>query len=192
MNISVRHDFKEAARWMDGIRLKQLPYATMLALNDTKDRIKDELMTQMLRKLDRPTPFTMNAFDNRWNLRATKRKLFTVLQMKPAQNKYLYAQFYGGSETDKHIVPGKEAKLNQYGNLPRRASKVNRTFKIGNSIWRRKGKGKRSSISMIGHFPRSRTYRKRIDFERTVTTTFDKWWVRSWESAFTKAMRTAR
>jgi len=192
MKISITHEFKEAEKWLDGIRLKQLPYATMLALNETKDRCKDAVMTQMLRKLDRPTPFTMNAFDNRAALRATKRKLTSILQVKPIQAKYLYGQFYGGTETDKHIVPGKDMKLNQYGNLSRRASKAKRTFTIGNVVLKRKGKGKNSSLTVVGLFPRARTYRPRIDFERTVETTFDRWFGRNWEKMFDRAMATAR
>ena len=192
MKISVEHNFKEAEKWLDGIRLKQLPYATMLALNETKDRCKDAVLTQMLRKLDRPTPFTMSAFDNRAALRATKRKLTSILQVKPIQAKYLYEQFYGGTETDKHIVPGKDMKLNQYGNLPRNASKAKRTFSIGNVVLKRKGKGKNSTLTVVGFFPKSRSYSKRIDFESTVLTAFDRWFERNWEKMFDRAMATAK
>lgn len=196
MKINVRHNFKEAQRWMNSIERKQIPFATALALNDTKDRCQDGVKTAMLRKLDRPTPFTMNAFDNSFRTRAKKRYLTAIIQVKPIQAEYLYEMFYGGTETKKHIVPGEDAKLNQYGNLPRGASKRGRTFNIVSNgtpmTLRRKGKGKNSRTEVVGIYPNRRTYRQRVNYERIVWQQFDRWFGYHWEKAFAKAMLTAR
>lgn len=197
MNIKVdTREIKKAAKWMSDIGRKQMPYAMMLTLNDVKDRGQDALTTEMLRKLDRPTPFTLNAFDKSYSTRATKRNLRSLILVKQIQAEYLYDMFFGGTENKKHIVPGKEAKLNQYGNLPRNASKRKRTFTIvsnGTPIrLQRAGKGKTSKTKVIGIFPSRRSYRSRIDYEGTITRAVDRWMQWHWNKNFERALLTAR
>ena len=146
MRIDVRSNIKDATKWLTNIEKKQVPFATMLALNWTKDRCQDGVKTEMLRKLHKPTPFTMNLFFNGAVTRATKTRSVATVEVKNVQADYLYSLFYGGTETDNHIVPGQQAKLNQYGNLPRRASKAKGTFTIKSNglpiTLKRTGRGK--------------------------------------------------
>jgi len=200
MEITVRHEFREAARWLNGIQRKQLPFATSLALNKTAGRVRDGLMTAMLREIDRPTDFTLNAFKIK---NSNKRNLTAWIFAKPIQEKYLSLLVYGGTDGKKHIVPGVKAKLNAHGNLPRnksRGSTNKKKFFKGtpkgggpSGLYQRMPANPNSKkIRLIGHFPKSRTYRKLFRYERSVNTSFDRWFSYEWNKAFDRAMLTAR
>lgn len=189
MNISTRAEYKHAMRFFDGVAKKQLPFSTSLGLNRATGRCRDEVMKVMLNVLDRPTPFTLEAFAVKF---ATKRNLTAYLYAKPKQDQYLAPLVFGETETKKHIVPGKNAKLNQYGNLPRRASKAKGTFNVGNKVFKRTGRGKNKKLIMVGHFPAQRSYKKILPFERTVERAFTRWFPYEWKRAFNRAMLTAR
>ena len=188
MKLSVRTDYKQAMREFTRIERRQLPYATSVGLNNTADRCNKEVRKE-IRRLHVPTKFTLNAFRV---IRSSKRKLTAYLEAKPIQAAYLMPLYTGGTETRKHIVPGKHAKINRHGNLPRRASKAKRTFNIGNQVWKRIGKGKGSRIEMVGHFPAKRTYRKMFQFEKAVEIGFNRWFSYEWNKAFRLATATAR
>jgi len=191
ITISVRHDFKELERWLTGIEKKQLPFATATALNQTKKRLQGELATVMIRELDRPTPFTMSAFDDSSSTWAKKTNLMAWVRFKKIQAQYLYPQVYGGNETDIHLVPGKKATLNQYGNLPKNASRGRGVFTMPgkkDTLYKRRGK----EIIRLGHWSKSRSYRKRLPFEQIIESKFGPIFGMEFGTAFSLAMLTAR
>lgn len=190
VTISVRHDIRELEMWLSGIAKKQLPFATAQALNQTKRRLQGVLATVMIRSLDRPTPFTMNAFDDSGATWAKKTDLMARVRFKRIQAEYLYPQVYGGSETDIHLVPGKKAALNQYGNLPRNASRGKGVFVMPgkkDTLYKRKGK----EIIRLGHWSRSRSYRKILPFEQIIESKFGPIFGPEFDRAFSLAMLTA-
>lgn len=116
----------------------QLPYATALALTETAKKVKERLEGEMRAVFDRPTPYTLNSLRL---FPATKQKLVARVWMKneadkaaPA-TKWLTPQVYGGGRDDKrsekllrakgvlpegkYIVPGRDAKLDGFGNIGR-------------------------------------------------------------------------
>lgn len=116
----------------------QLPFATALALTETAKKVKERLEGEMRTVFDRPTPYTLNSLRL---FPATKQKLVARVWMKneadkaaPA-TKWLTPQVYGGGRDDKrsekllrakgvlpegkYIVPGRDAKLDGFGNIGR-------------------------------------------------------------------------
>lgn len=124
MKISVRSNIKEFRKELSKSEKKQLPFAIALALNATKYAVEDAARTSLLRKIDKgPTPFTLKAFSQTSDTRATKKRQVAVVQIKPIQAAYLQHTFYGGRTNKGKYVPGKHYRLNQYGNFPRGKTK---------------------------------------------------------------------
>lgn len=116
----------------------QIPYATMVALNDTAALVKTRLEGEMRTVFDRPTPYTMSSLRI---LYAKKQKLEARVWIKDEADgaapatKWLTPEVYGGQRPDKrseallkargilpggkYVVPGKGAKLDSYGNVGR-------------------------------------------------------------------------
>lgn len=118
--ISVSHNFDAAERMLSDFGRTQLPFATALALNDTAADVSDAVGMEMRATLDRPTPFTLRGFYTR---RASKGRLTAEVGAKDVQAGYLRFAFGGGVRRPERaalLVPV-AARLNSYGNLPRRA-----------------------------------------------------------------------
>lgn len=202
MQISIEDSFKDAERWLDDIEKKQLPFATSVALNKTASRCRDGIMTAMLHVIDRPTPFTMEGFKIKTG---SKRNLSAWILAKPIQEQYLQGIVWGGTEIAKHFTPGGKAKLNQYGNMPRTATKRMKKNKAkffygvplglgGTKGWyaRMPRNPKSKSIMLVGSFPAKRSYKPILHFEAIVERSFERWFEHEWNAAFRFAMRTAR
>lgn len=108
-----------------------------MAMNMTAKQVKEELIEEMKKIFDNPTPFTLNSL---FVIPAKPDKLIVAIKIKdfagkgtPA-SKYLSAQIEGGTRTaqgkekklrnigklnpNKYAMPGKGVKLNKYGNIP--------------------------------------------------------------------------
>lgn len=117
----------------------QLPFAASLALNKTAQKVKKELVSEMKRVFDRPTPFVLNSL---YIKPATKQKLEAMVWLKDEYSvgsvgtpatKYLSPEIFGGGRNAKSherrlrdkgllgsnrvAVPGRDAVLNRYGNF---------------------------------------------------------------------------
>jgi hypothetical protein len=140
---------------------KGIDRAVMLALNDTaEDLAKIEAQTAM-QTLDRPTPFTLRGF---WTKRATLGKLQSAVYIAPIQAAYLRYQVDGGTVSKRKPVPSK-GRENQYGNLPRNATKSKRVYHIksrGNDLTFIRT-GKRAS-KLLATWSNARAYGKRFPF----------------------------
>jgi hypothetical protein len=125
-------------RSLTELERKQLPFATMQAINQTAFAVHQRWAEVMPRIFDRPTSLTLKAvkYD-----KATKQNLSATVKVRdeigkgtpPA--KYLLSQVQGGSRVTKglerdlqrrgilaaggFVVPGQGAQLDAYGNLPR-------------------------------------------------------------------------
>jgi hypothetical protein len=121
---------QEVIKDMERIRSDQLPFATSKALNDTAKLVRERTVATMRTVFDRPTPFTLNAFQIH---PATKSNLTAKVEFKHERLGYMRTQVEGGTRTLKrsesalkqrgimrggqYWVPGKGARLNQYGNI---------------------------------------------------------------------------
>lgn len=140
MEIKVKIDgLNELKSSMNDLAINQLPYATMNAINKTSQQIKEELVKEMSRSLDRPTPYTLNSLYIKY---AKKTELSAEVGYKdksqagkgnPAAN-WMHTQAEGGARSLKRfevalnrigvlpngmkVAPGSACPLDAYGNIP--------------------------------------------------------------------------
>lgn len=125
-------------RQLTQIEREQLPFAAMMAANDTAFATRQAWAEKMPRVFDHPVPLTLNAV---LYTKATKQRLAADIFIRdeafkgtpPA--KYLEAEVTGGTRRFKrmeralqakgvlpvgmYVVPGKGLKLDAYGNIPK-------------------------------------------------------------------------
>lgn len=168
---------------------KQMAYANIVALTRTAWDGKRVADKHLQKDLHNPTPFTKRA--NRVE-RATKRKRYSRVYIAPVQAKYLSQQVYGGNVSKRVPVPPREAK-NQYGNLPRKATKRRRTYNVktgGKSYTFQRTSKKKSKL--LGTWTDSRVYGQRLEFHDPIRREVKKRYKGHLKREFKKAMRTAR
>lgn len=135
ITMAITTNAAELNQRLSNIVARQLPYATARALTATAHQVRDAVKADMQAKFDRPTPFTMNA----WQVvPARKDKLTAEVKLKDqigamSPNHYLETQVHGGIRPAKPmeqtlayrlpvpypvaaVVPGEGAQLNAYGN----------------------------------------------------------------------------
>lgn len=115
--LDVRADISRFERKLNSLHRNQIPFATSLAVNNTAKDVKAELVKEMERVFDRPTPFTLNSLQlkpgNKVNPTAT-----VWVKDKPFKGRapieWLGPAIYGGQRTHKRG----ETMLRQRGHLP--------------------------------------------------------------------------
>lgn len=122
----------------EAVASRQLPFALSRALNDTAEDVRKAEIAKMKAVFDRPTPFTLNAFQIK---PSTKASLSAVVEEKQNHRKrdYLRRQADGGARGMKGferaittrgraaygttaivaLIPGSGAEMDQYGNQNR-------------------------------------------------------------------------
>lgn len=116
----------------------RLVKAQQAAVNATGKRVLDGLRIVMEEKLDRPTQFTLNAFNL---LRARGRHTDAAIAVKPIQYGYLRHVFAGGVRAD-DVIPSKSARLDRHGNMPRFYTRG--IVSTGQGFWRTAKSGVRT------------------------------------------------
>lgn len=117
----------------------QMPFAVALALTQTAKHVEQRLISEMRTVFDRPTRWTLNSLRV---FPATKQKLVARVWMKDEADgggipptRWLTPHVYSGGREDKrsekllrakgilpdgkYIVPGRDAKLDSFGNIGR-------------------------------------------------------------------------
>jgi hypothetical protein len=205
LTLSVKADIRKVAKALDDAARKQLPFATAQAINATAEKVRLAQRDNMREVLDEPTPFTLNSVAVK---RATKANQVALVYVKPVAAAYLLPYEIGGKNklNSKALLKPINAKVNQYGNLPRNlvrrlASKPN-TF-IGkvqtkrgliDGVWQRskKTRGKAAGLKLMVEFTDAHETRQRLDYrgvgKRVVAATFRV----ELERAVAKALATAR
>jgi len=119
MQIVIKTDLRAFTKGMRDIAKRQLPFAMAQALTATAGRAGLEWQDEMRQRLDRPTPFTINAVAVRG---ARKSNLTATVYIKDIASQYLEPFIAGGP----HFLGGKQGlltpkavPLNAYGNLSR-------------------------------------------------------------------------
>ena len=118
---------------------KQTPFATALALTRTGQKIKLNLVTEMRKVFDRPTPYTINSlqlkpakktnliaevwFKGRWVHANENHYLwphaYGIQREQKGFEKELYKSGYLTSGRGKYAMPGQGARMDKYGNMSR-------------------------------------------------------------------------
>jgi hypothetical protein len=138
MRIDIRQNVDAIIGKLKTNQAEQIPFATALALTKAAQIARDKLSEMTTTVFDRPTPYTRNAFYVR---PATKKNLVASVGIKdfapkgtPAA-KYLRSQIEGGDGRNtkrmeralqskglmpqgSYAVPGAQAPLDAYGNVP--------------------------------------------------------------------------
>ncbi len=201
-------DTRKAIKKLDAIE-RQIPFAIASTLTALAKDGQRAAQNQIIRKVDRPTPFTKKAVAIR---AATKTNMVSTVLIKPLQAAYLATLETGGvviPEPGSPIAPPVNIRINVFGNIPRKAiarelSKPN-VFRVSRrdkehptlppGIYRRARRGKRGGggglTMLVGFRPQAR-YKPVLGFERTVVSTVMQQVQRRWRENLVKAIRTAK
>lgn len=150
---------------------RKFPAQVAAGLNRTARAVEQHELVEMERRLDRPTPFTLDAFVLK---KATPGNLVVELRIKPIQASYLRHAIFGG-RLKANVTPVlANARLNLYGNLPGKrrglagvAGRAKTKF-VGEingrfGVWQRYGRGG-SKVRLLAYVARNVQRTKRWDF----------------------------
>ena len=157
MRIDVRDNIKEVTKGLSSIQKKQIPFATMLALNDTAFALQKTYKAQTKQKFDNPTPFTQKGFRVK---KAKKTHLEAVVFVDEKRVDYMQLQVDSGTRVPKKtaiIVPNSRNSDNlakyQSGNLTKGA--VNKIKGQRDKYFFGKPKGNQGSEGIWERYGRS-------------------------------------
>lgn len=203
VQVSIKSNIDDVMKEMTHLERKQLPFATMLAINDTAFAGQRAAKRGMKQYLDNPTPWTVRGVRVK---KAKKKDLAGAVYMAGVpglpgvdqdRNDYISIQAEGGTRLPKgkYLAVPTKARLNKYGNVPRKTEKLNTMlsdktrFFVGtpkgmaknDGIWQRMNIKKKSGGTNIrkefSFVPFAR-YKARYPFDKIVTSviknTFDK------------------
>ena len=179
MQIKIKDNIKEFTKGLNKVAKSKLPQITRSAVNNTLFGLRKEMKKQIVKKLDRPTPFTQNAFHVD---RMKGKKLSGALVIRDVQADYLKFAIDGGLRDESKLLPipyKPNARLNKFGNiigkrtgLIKKKTQFIGTIKGITGVWERFNKNK--NVKLIiglketanyegGKFPFYRIGRKYID-----------------------------
>jgi hypothetical protein len=196
MRISLTSNIAQLRRIMQREQRSQLPFATARALTMTGQDARADLEPHIDRAFDRPTRFTRNSVATQ---PATRTRLYSRVLIKDAQAAYLGLQEEGGTRTPARtaLVVPVEARLNQYGNMPRgylrrllsRSDTFSGNVKGIGGIWQRTRDG---GVKLIVAYAQRAQYQPRFGMKDRVERTARERFPPNFERAFREAMETAR
>lgn len=210
---------KDAQQFI-GKLAKQMPFATAKALTVTARDVRDDVVKELPKHLDKPVAFTRHAFGYQ---SATKRKLQARIFAKSIQAQYLWWAVEGGTQ-DAMIQPA-NVKINKFGNIPRNKLKkllarpdvFYGTVKGITGLWQRgkhrgsrfyaqartvKGSGGKQfrtrsraesrGLKLLAVRKSTVRYKTRFDFYGLAERTMDRVWQKNFDEAWRLALATAR
>ena len=132
MGLSMTNNIDAVMARVDAMAVRQLPFALARGLNDTAADVRKAEVETMKRVFDRPTPYTLNAFQIK---PATRSNPVAVVEQKEQAGRrdYLHREVMGGPRKSTAIetllrqrlpvagiltavLPADNARLDQYGN----------------------------------------------------------------------------
>ncbi len=121
IQINVKFTVKELSKSLNRLEKKMIPKVTSDAINTTIKQVEKELLKQLPKKIDRPTPFTMKSFRIFRSSRFTQKGsiFFNRIQWE-----YMKFAVVGGLGKDRPVPVGR--KTNKFGNIPGRRKMVNK------------------------------------------------------------------
>lgn len=203
---------------LDDLGKKQIPFAVSLMLNATARDVQAAESRTVMEIFDRPKPFTRNAFGVQYS---NKQNLTAKVFAKEVQSRYLLPQVEGGRRdfktfeerfasagSAKVILPGKAAKLDQFGNITKAQIKriakdlntsggAKRFFngtpkggKLPAGIYTRVNNNTRIEPLMV--FATVATYEKRFKFSEIANATVTEQYEKNMIDAWNRTIKTAK
>ena len=145
MHMSVIAETKQLSKYLDNVQIKQLPFATMMALNDVAFDARSYTQKSLPRRFDRPTPAMVKSVQ----VQKAKKKTLTATvgfaglgfkssRWQESSAEIMDRHIRGGTRmpNGKHLrIPsdtkGGGLKLNKYGNIGGKKAKIAKM--IGNN-----------------------------------------------------------
>lgn len=211
IQIKIKADTKQVKRFLRNVHKKQIPFATARAITQTLQVASKDVLRQLDKDINRPTPFTRRAFRVDGAKKDTLRGRLFIL---PKQSAYLKWAIFGGVRRPKGtalaLPPAKPmpggVKLNRFGNVPRsqqaRALLAKGAFSatIGGvaGIWKsaaktRSGKIRKGSrMRLLLAYEPQAVYRPRYRFFERGQNSIRVHWPKIFERSFRSALRSAR
>jgi len=162
--LSIKNNFKQISRELKQSATK-VERATTMAINKVGFDVRQKLIDDMDKYIDRPTPFTKRA----WILKQGRGKATVIL--KDIQASYLGWAIFGGtahSTTRKLTTPTKRARLNRYGNVASKRTKglvrgkkqFIATISGVTGVWQEVGTKSNPSVSLLHVIGNKKKYKK--------------------------------
>ena len=211
IQIKIKSDTKRVKKWLTAVQKKQIPFATARAITQTLQIARKDVIRQLDKDINKPTPFTRRGFrvDG-----ANKKTLTGRLFILPKQHEYLKWQIFGGVRLPRGVAlamrpakpgPGR-IRLNRFGNVPP-AQQARQQLARGAfsatingvaGIWKapkktKTGKTRKGSkFQLLLAYETQAVYRPRYRFFERGQNSIRVNWPRTFEKSFRSALRSAR
>lgn len=171
ITVQIKSNEKELKKQLGLFKRKRLPEATAKAINNIGVKVVNAERSQLQKKLDRPTPFTIKSIDMPTKFRAKPNDLSALVFIKPIAQKYLKYVYQGGIERptkSKIFAPVTSAggeRTNKFGNLiglkGKKLDNRKDLFLNNNALWKREGDGGLKLLAVAKNFIK---HTKLLDF----------------------------
>lgn len=216
MQFEIKTDLKAFTKGMADVAKRQLPFAMAQALTMTAGRVGLDWQDEMRKRLDRPTPFTVNSVAVR---AARKSNLVATVLIKDIAATYLEPFVDGGPHflgAKKGLLTPKNVPLNAYGNLTKGKLAALRgkpgvfigpvrlkSGQIVNGVWQRPVAGRRkasraapvqgvTALKLLIRFTDPQPVKQRLDFSGRAEAAVRKHFEAEFAKAFAGAQATAK
>ena len=204
MDVDIRADIKGVTRYLNKLQKKQIPFAAKNAIDDTLYGLQQEEKKEIVRQLDRPTPFTVKGIQ--YQKVKSKKDLMGLLFIPENRYKYLKFQIEGGLRRPANRAIGigvSKLRRNKYGNLPRKritallsepgtfSGEINGVA----GIWKIPKEGKRvknKAPKLLVLWATTATYSKRFDYYSVGNKYVKRNFKQNMEEALRYAISTAK
>ena len=191
LNVSIKDNIKEVTKKLTHLQKEQIPFATAKALTDTAWNARLFAQDGMVRDMEKPKAYTLNAFKVG---KATKRSLVAYIDIKPIQWDYLKWVVAGGTKRAVNsplTIPYLSSRMTKvrYTKLLARPDTFEGVVKGISGIWERIG---RHRVKLLFAHEQQADYDKNSwkyqeDVERAVKARFPVNFNRSLEYALRSA-----
>jgi hypothetical protein len=205
ISLNVRSDVKKLASQLTTFARKQIPFATAQAINATAEKVRDAQIVNMRKVLDAPTPFTVSSIAIK---KATKSNQVATIFVRPIAAAYLLPYEVGGLNklNSQALLKPVNAKVNQYGNLPRNlvkrliakpnvfVGKVQTKAGVVDGVWQRtkKTRGKAAGLKLMVKFEDAHKATQQLGYQSLAKRTVPAIFAAELDKAMAKALATAR
>lgn len=196
ITIEIKSNQKELKKKLGMFGKKHLPQATANAINNIGVKVVNAERSQIQKKLDRPTPFTIKSVDMPPKFRAKPNDLAALIFIKSIAQDYLKYVYQGGIERPKKskifapVTSAGGERTNKFGNLMGlRGKKLDNRkdlFVNNDALWKREGDGGLKLLAVAKNFIK---HRKLLDFFKIGIGVIKKNYDRELDKQINKAMK---